>query len=117
MFYSADRWRRQSRRCLPDWLYCFTRTFRGGNIQFVGQDLHVIVGHGDLRAAECVGFDDVGAGIEILFVYFGDDVGLRDAEQVVIAFDIGVPVGKAFAAIVGFSAVCTAGSWCPWRHR
>ena len=68
-------------------------------------------------AAECIGFDDIGAGFQVLLMNACNDMRLGNAQQVVIAFHIDMPVFESFAAIIRFCQVYNAGSWCPWRHR
>ena len=73
----------------------------GLEVDLVGQLLHAVVGQGDRGGVEGVGLDDVGAGVEVLAVDRGDDLGLRDREQVVVALEVAGPVGEALAAVAG----------------
>ena len=71
-------------------------------VHLVDQRFHAVIGHGDRRRIESVGLDNVGAGIEIGLVNAADHVRARQHQQVVVAFYVAGPVGKALAAIVGF---------------
>jgi len=51
--------------------------------------------------AERVGLDHVRAGLKVFAVDRGDDLGLRDGEQVVVALHVARPVGEAFTAVSG----------------
>ena len=68
-------------------------------VELVGQLLHAVVGEGHRVGVEGVGLDDVGAGVEVLAVDRGDDVGLGEREQVVVALEVARPVGEALAAV------------------
>ena len=47
-----------------------------------------VVGLGNRRGAERVGFDHVGAGHQVLPVNVGDLVGLRDDQEIVVALEV-----------------------------
>ena len=66
-------------------------------VELVGKLLHAVVGQGHRVGVEGVGLDDVGAGVEVLAMDRGDDVGLGEGEQVVVALEVGRPVGEALA--------------------
>ena len=51
---------------------------------------------------EGVGFDDIGAGIEIGFVDTANDFRLREHEEIVVAFEVARPILEPLAAIIGF---------------
>ena len=68
-------------------------------VELVGQLLQAVVGEGHRVGVEGVGLDDVGARVEVLAVDRGDDVGLGEGEQVVVALEVGGPVGEALAAV------------------
>ena len=70
-------------------------------VELVGQLLHAVVAERHRVGVERVGLDDVGAGLEVLPVDAGDDVGLRDRQQVVVADQVGRPVGEPLAAVAG----------------
>ena len=65
----------------------------------------VVVPLCDGRAAEGIGFYDIGSGFQKLPVYFGDNIGPRETEQFVVAFNVGPVVSKAFSTIVRFNQV------------
>ncbi len=75
------------------------RTF---DVKLVDQRLHAIVGLGNLRGVEGVGFEDVGASVQVGLFDGRDDIGAAQQEQVVVAFHIAWPIGKARATIVVF---------------
>ena len=64
------------------------RQLRALEVQLVDQRLEPVVGLRDRGAAEGVGLDDVAAGLEILAVDVGDDVGPRQHQHVVVAAQI-----------------------------
>ena len=69
-------------------------------VQFVRQALHAVVGLGHLGGVEGVGFQNVGAGIQVGFLDATNHVRARQHQQVVVAFDIAWPVGEAFATVI-----------------
>ena len=73
---------------------------RAFEVQLVDERLEPVVGLRDRRAAERVGLDDVAAGLEVLAVDAGDDVGPRQHEQVVVAPEIARMVREPLAAEV-----------------
>ena len=75
------------------------RNFRRLDVQLIDQILHVVIRHGDRGRIEGVGLDDVGAGSEILFVDFADDLRLGQRQQIVVALHIVGEVFEALAAI------------------
>ena len=73
-----------------------------GQIQLIGDGLHAVVGLGDARGIEGVGFQDVGAGIQVGLLDLGDDLRLGQQQQVVVALDVARPVGETLATVVRF---------------
>ena len=61
------------------------RQLRAFDVQLVDERLEPVVGLRDRGAAERVGLDDVAAGLEVLAMDLGDDVGPRQHQQVVVA--------------------------------
>src|SRR5690606_38300373 len=72
-------------------------------VQLVGQVFHAVVGLGYAGRVEGVGFDDVGAGVEIGPFDAGNDLGPAENQQCVVAFEIPVPVDAALAAECRFA--------------
>ena len=72
-------------------------------VELVGEVLHAVVGQGDPLGVEGVGLDEVGAGLEVCRVDAADDVRLGEAEQVVVALEVALPVGEPLAAVVGLA--------------
>ena len=72
---------------------------RGGDVELVGELLHLVVGQRDDLRVEGVRLDDVGAGLEVLEVDGADDVRLGQRQQVVVALHVGVPVGETLPAV------------------
>jgi hypothetical protein len=60
-----------------------------------------VVGLGNAGRVEGVGFDDVGAGLQIVTVNCLDDLRPGEQQQVVVAFQIVRMVGETAAAIIG----------------
>ena len=75
---------------------------RALEVQVVDDLLHAVIGLGDGGAGEGVGLDDVGAGAEIVEVHVAHRVGLGEDQQVVVAFDVLLPVLEALAAKILF---------------
>ncbi len=63
--------------------------------------------HRNRGGVEGVGFEDVCASGEVFPVNRADDFRLGQHQQVVIALDVFVPVGKTGAAIIGFFQLVT----------
>ncbi|MOA12424.1 hypothetical protein D3C78_1324130 [compost metagenome] len=72
------------------------------HVELVDQRFHAVVGLGNLRGVEGVGFENIGASVQIGLLDGGDDIRAREQQQVVVAFDIAWPVGEARATIVVF---------------
>lgn len=75
---------------------------RAFDVHLVGQRFHAVVGLGNLRGVEGVGFEDIGPGVEVGLLDRGDDIGLGQQQQIVVALDVAWPIGKARATIVVF---------------
>jgi hypothetical protein len=76
-------------------------------VQLVDQPLEAVVGLRDRRAAEGVGLDDVAAGLEILAMDRGDDVGTREHQQIVVASQLAGMRRQPLAAEVGLGQLVT----------
>jgi len=74
----------------------------GSQVHGVGCILQAIVRLGDGIGVEGVGLDDIGAGVQVGAVDAGDDAGLREAEQVVVALQAAGVVPIEVAAEVRF---------------
>ncbi len=72
-----------------------------GPIDRVDLALEAVFGERDRLRIEGVRLDDVGPGREVLPVNVFDDVGAREAQQVVAAFEVLRMVGKLAAAEIG----------------
>ena len=64
--------------------------------------LHVVVGLGHGGGTKGVGLDQVGASGQIAFVDVADDVGTRQAEQLVVALDVFGEIFEALPPVIGF---------------
>ena len=71
------------------------------DVDVVDDGFEIVVGLGNDLAAEGVGLDDVGPGLEEAAVDVGDDLGLGDAEDVAVALEVLVVVLETFAAEIG----------------
>jgi hypothetical protein len=69
---------------------------RAGRAEHAGDEARLV------RGVEGVGFEDVGAGIQVRLLDGGDDVRTAEQQQVVVTLDVARPVGKPFAAVVLF---------------
>ncbi len=74
---------------------------RGLEVELERELLHAVVRQRDRGGVEGVGLDDVGAGLEVLAVDPGDDLGLGEGEQVVVALQVPGPVREPLAAVAG----------------
>ncbi len=63
----------------------------GAAADFSGAIAETILGENERRAAECICLDDVGAGFEVFAVNPENDIGSRDVEIFVAAFEVGAP--------------------------
>lgn len=72
---------------------CYGLAGEGGCcvVDVVREVLHVVVGEGDGLSVECVGLNDVCAGLQVLEVYVLNDVWLGEREEVVVPFEVGRP--------------------------
>ncbi len=86
---------------------CRPRQFCRGDVHFVRERLHVVVGLRDTLRPEGIGLDDVRPGGQILLVDFLNDLRLRQHQQLVIAFDVMRKICKARAAIGLFVQLVT----------
>ncbi|MNO95840.1 hypothetical protein D3C76_874930 [compost metagenome] len=62
--------------------------------------MHAVIGEGYLGGVEGVGFQNVGAGIQVGFFNAANHVRASQYQQVVVAFDIAWPVSEAFATVI-----------------
>ena len=76
-------------------------------VHLLGVRLELVVGQRDRVAVERVRADDVGAGVEVLAVDAGDDLGLGQHQEVVLATQVAGMVGEALAAEVGLGQLVT----------
>ena len=72
-----------------------------GIVQLVAEILHPVVRHRHLVRVERVGFDDVGAHLEVFAVDPLDDLRLGQIEQVVVALQRRRPFGEPIPAVAG----------------
>jgi hypothetical protein len=63
--------------------------------------LHFVIGHGERVGVECVGLDDVGAGLEVLAVKACDDIWSGENEQVVVAFEVPGMILESLSPVSG----------------
>ena len=79
-----------------------SREPRALEVELVSQIFQPVIGLGDGRRRESVGFDNVGAGFKILDMNILDRLGLRQRQQIVIAPQILGVTLEAFAAEIAF---------------
>ena len=79
------------------------RQLGGHQVQFVGQFRQVVVALRDRRGAEGIGFDDVGAGLQVLAVDLRNHVRAHQRQQLVVALQVLAVVGEALAAKIGLA--------------
>ncbi len=79
----------------------------GGPVHLFGVGLQRVIGQRNRVGVEGVRADDVGTGVEILAVDAGDDLGLGQRQQVVLAAQVARMVGEALAAEVGLGQLVT----------
>ena len=77
----------------------FARQRRAGDVEFVGDALHAVIGLGDRGRGKRVGRDDVGAGAEVGEMDVAHRVRPAQIEQIVVAAHLAVPGVEARAAI------------------
>ncbi|MNO63032.1 hypothetical protein D3C76_537230 [compost metagenome] len=68
-----------------------------------GEGFHLVIGHGDASGVEGVGLEDVGPGGTVLIVDLADHRRPGQYQQIVVALDVGMPVGEALAAVIRFA--------------
>ena len=78
------------------------RQFRRRKVDFRRQGFHLVIRHRNSRGVEGVGFDDIRARFKVGVVDSGDHFRFAEHQQVVVAFEIAWPVGKAFTTKIGF---------------
>ena len=78
----------------------FTRHPRTGHVQLVIEFGHAVGFQRGRIRAEGIGLDDVRARFQIFAVDGFDDFGLGQHQQIVVALEVAVPVGKTLAAII-----------------
>ena len=81
-------------RCFGDFCCC--------DVDVISLGFHAIIGHGDGGGVEGVGADDVSANFEICLMNFFDHLGFGEGEEVIVAFDVLVPIGKFLTTIIFF---------------
>ncbi len=74
---------------------------RAFDVQLAHQLFHPVVGHRDAGGVEGARFNEIRARLDVGAVDVGDDLWLREDEQVVVAAQVSMPVGKAGAAVIG----------------
>ncbi len=70
------------------------------HVDFAGQHLHLVVRHGDAGSVEGVGFDNVRARLKVGDMNVANEIRLSQYQKVVVALDVQVPIGKAFATVI-----------------
>ncbi len=88
-------------------IHCFAGTFCSCYVDIVRRFLQVVIGLRNGGCAECVGFDDIGAGIQVLSVDFLDYIRPREAQQVVVSFQVLVKILESFAPKIVFLQLVT----------
>ena len=78
------------------------RQFRRRKVDFRRQGFHLVIRHRNGRGVEGVGFDDIRARFKVGVVDSGDHFRFTEYQQVVVAFEVAWPVGKAFTTKIGF---------------
>ena len=93
------------------------RDLRGGQVDLAHQLFGVVVGLRGMVRRERVRLDDVRARIQVRAMDLGDDLRLRQHQEVVVALQVARPGLEALAAIVALARGDSPGSSCPWRRR
>jgi hypothetical protein len=88
---------------VPDGIDRLARDARRGHIDFACVRPEAIVFLCDAGGAERVGFDDVGAGAQVLEVDLAHHVGQRQVQHIAIAAQVDRVVGETCAAVVGLA--------------
>ena len=78
------------------------RQFRRRKVDFRRQGFHLVIRHRNGCGVEGVGFDDIRARFKVGVVDSGDHFRFTEYQQVVVAFEVAWPVGKAFTTKIGF---------------
>ena len=73
-----------------------------GPVQLLGNKLHLVVALGDLGGVKGVGADNIRAGIQVGLMDVFDNIRPGYRKQIVVALDIQMEIGKAFAAVIRF---------------
>ena len=81
---------------------CAPGALSRGDVDLPGQRLQSVVGERQRLRVKGVGFDEIGAGFEVLPVDCLDESRLRQAKQVVQPSEVFVPVIESFAAVGRF---------------
>ena len=85
--------------CRP--LVCHGAGQTGGfPVDLGGKLFHLVIGHGDASGVEGVGLENVGPGSAILLVDLADHRRTGQHQQIVVALDVGMPVGKPLTPII-----------------
>ncbi|BFO12333.1 hypothetical protein GGER_48430 [Serratia rubidaea] len=67
----------------------------------------MVIGHRDGGGVKGVGFEDIRARFQVAVVDRADDVRLGQHQQIVIAFQVALPIGKTRAAVILFFQLIT----------
>ena len=73
------------------------------NVDLIRQVFHPVVCHRGAGGVEAVGLDDIRPGFQIGAVDVLDDLRLCQRQQVIVALEIGRPVDKPLATIIGLT--------------
>ena len=107
-------------RCRPESAVTSSATLareaRGGEIQFADHRLQAVIRLRDGGGIERVGGDQVRTGEQVLAVDGGDDVRLRDGQQIVVAAQVAAPLGESSRRETPTRPADAVESWCPWRR-
>ena len=85
-----------------EFVYGSACDFCSSEIEVIRQMRHPIIGQRDGLRIERIRFEDFRARFEVLAVNAFDNVRLRNRKQIVVVFQITMPVFELLAAIVGF---------------
>ena len=70
-----------------------------GDIDLIGQVFHAIIGHGNSIGVEGIGLQDIRSGGQVLLMDPANDLRLRQAEQVIVALEVPVPIAESLPPI------------------
>ena len=73
----------------------------GCHVEFIGERLHAVIGHGDRVGIERVGLENIGTGREVLGMDSGHNLRLGEYQQVIVPLEVAGPVGEPGPAIIG----------------